>query len=142
MKTEEYVITIKKMQAFCNLVEGFYPDQYKFVCMQHDISEREAMDMYAYLRKVASGQYWCINDKSDDYFYTMISMAQEARKLQTLNSLIKDTSASGEYGKSKILAIFKKGDECVQKEFDLQWQATFIEIAEMIKNGYVLMASG
>lgn len=141
MKTEEYVITIKKMQAFCNLVEGFYPDQYKFVCIQHDISEREAMDMYAYLRKVASGQYWCINDKSDDYFHTMISMAQEARKLQMLNSLIKDTSASGEYGKSKILAIFKKGDECVQKEFDLQWQATFVEIAEMIKNGYVLMTT-
>lgn len=96
------------MQAFCNLVKGFYPDQYKFVCMQHDISEREAMNMYAYLRKVASGLYWCINDKSDDYFHTMISMAQEARKLQTLNSLIKDTSASGEYGKSKILAILKK----------------------------------
>lgn len=44
------------MQAFCNLVEGFYPDQYKFVCMQHDISEREAMDMYAYLRKVVSSR--------------------------------------------------------------------------------------
>lgn len=139
MKTEEYVSTIKNMQAFSNLVDRVYPDQYKFVCMQHDISEREAMDMYSYLSKVASGQYWFINDKSDDYFYTMISMAQEASKLQMLNSLVKDTSASGEYGKSKILAIFKKGDECIQKEFDLQWQATFIKIAEMIKNGYMLM---
>lgn len=89
MKTEEYVSTIKNMQAFCNLVKGFFPDQYKFVCMQHGISERVAMDMYGYLRKVASGLYWCINDKSDDYFHTMISMAQEARKLQMLNSLVK-----------------------------------------------------
>lgn len=92
------------------------------------------MNMYGYLRKVDSGQYWCINDKSDDYFYTMISMAQEARKLQTLNSLVKVTSASGAYGKSRILAIFEKGDECIQKEFDLQCQASFVEIAEMIKS--------
>lgn len=141
MKTEEYVSIIRNMQAFSNLVENVYPDQYKFVCMQHDIPEREAMDMYGYLRKVASGQYWCIREKSDAYFYAMVSMAQEARKLQTLNSLIKDTSASGEYGNSKILAIFKKDNECIQKEFDLQWQATFIEIAEMIKNGYILMTT-
>lgn len=141
MKTEEYVSTIKNMQAFCNLVKGFFPDQYKFVCMQHGISERVAMDMYGYLRKVASGLYWCINDKSDDYFHTMISMAQEARKLQMLNSLVKDSSASGAYGNSRILAIFEKGDECIQKEFDLQCQASFVEIAEMIKNGYVLMTT-
>lgn len=139
MKTEEYVSAIRNMQAFCNLVEGFYPDQYKFVCMQHGISERVAMDMYGYLRKVTSGLYWCINDKSDDYFHTMISMAQEACELQTLNSLIKVTSASDEYGKSRILAIFEKGDECFQKEFNLRCQASFIEIAEMIKNGYTLM---
>lgn len=44
MKTEEYVSTIKNMQAFSNLVERIYPDQYKFVCQQHDIPEREAMD--------------------------------------------------------------------------------------------------
>ena len=138
MKTEEYVSTIKNMQAFCNLVEKVFPDQYKFVCMQHDISEREAMNMYGYLRKVASGQYWCINDKSDDFFHTMISMAQEACKLQMLNSLVKDFSASGAYGNSRILAIFEKGDECIQKEFDLQYQTSFIEIAEMIKNGYTL----
>lgn len=140
MKTEEYVSTIKNMQAFCNLVEHFYPDQYKFVCQQHDISEREAMDMYSYLRKVASGQYWCIREKSDAYFYAMVSMAQEARKLQTLNSLIKNANANDEDGKPNILAIFiNKDGEYFQQEFDLQCQTTFIEIAEMIKNGYTLM---
>ena len=138
MKTEEYVNIIRNMQEFSNLVECVYPDQYKFVCQQHDIPEREAMDMYGYLRKVASGQYWCIREKSDGYIYTMVGMAQEAQKLQMLNSLIKNTSAIGEDRKSNILAIFKKGDKYVQQEFDLQWQATFIEIAEMIKNGYIL----
>lgn len=139
MKTEEYVSTIKNMQAFCNLVEKVFPDQYKFVCMQHDISEREAMNMYGYLRKVASGQYWCINDKPDGYFHTMISMAQEARKLQTLNSLIKNANANDEDGMPNILAIFiNKDGEYFQKEFDLQCQTSFIEIAEMIKNGYTL----
>lgn len=138
MKTEEYVNLIRNMQEFSNLVECVYPDQYKFVCQQHDIPEREAMDMYGYLRKVASGQYWCIREKSDGYIYTMVGMAQEAQKLQMLNSLIKNTSAIGEDRKSNILAIFKKGDKYVQQEFDLQWQATFIEIAEMIKNGYEL----
>lgn len=141
MKTEEYVSIIKNMRAFCNLVEGIYPDQYRFVCQQHDIPEREAMDMYGYLRKVASGEYWCISKKSDAYFYTMVSMAQEAQKLQMLNSLIKDTSALGEDRKPNILAIFKKGDKCFQQEFDLQWQSTFIEIAEMIKNGYTLVTT-
>ena len=141
MKTEEYVNTIKNMQEFSNLVECVYPDQYKFVCQQHDIPEREAMDMYGYLRKVASGQYWCIREKSDVYIYTMVDMAQEAQKLQMLNSLIKDTSAIGEDRKSNILAIFKKEDKYVQNEFDLQWQATFIEIAEMIKNGYTLITT-
>lgn len=139
MKTEEYVSTIKNMQAFSNLVDRVYPDQYKFVCMQHDISEREAMDMYSYLRKVASGQYWFINDKSDDYFYTMISMAQEARKLHALNSIIKTVPANDGDRKQNILVIFLKNGEWFQQEFDLQWQATFIEIAEMIKNGYELM---
>lgn len=140
MKTEEYVSTIKNMQAFSNLVERIYPDQYKFVCQQHDIPEREAMDMYGYLRKIASGQYWCVNDKSDGYFYTMISMAQEAHKLHVLNSLIKNTPAIDEDRKSNILAIFiNKDGEYFQQEFDLQWQTTFIEIAEMIKNGYTLM---
>lgn len=141
MKTEEYVNTIRNMQEFSNLVECVYPDQYKFVCQQHDISEREAMDMYGYLRKVASGQYWCIREKSDAYFYAMVDMAQEAQKLQIMNSLIKDTSATGEDRKSNILAIFKNGDKYVQHEFDLQWQATFIEIAEMIKNGYTLITT-
>lgn len=139
MTTEEYVNAIKNMQAFGNLVEGVYPDQYKFVCQQHDISEREAMDMYGYLRNVASGQYWCIRDKEDAYFYAMVSMAQEAHKLQMLNSLIKSTTALGDDKGSNILAIFRKGDDCFQQEFDLQWQATFIKIAEMIKNGYTLM---
>lgn len=138
MKTEEYVNVIRNMQEFSNLVECVYPDQYKFVCQQHDIPEREAMDMYGYLRKVASGQYWCIREKSDGYIYTMVGMAQEAQKLQMLNSLIKNTSAIGEDRNSNILAIFKKGDKYVQQEFGLQWQATFIEIAEMIKNGYIL----
>lgn len=50
MKTEEYVSAIKNMQAFSDLVESIYPDQYKFVCQQHDIPEREAMDMYGYLQ--------------------------------------------------------------------------------------------
>lgn len=138
MKTEEYISTIKNMQAFSNLVERIYPDQYKLVCQQHDIPEREAMDMYGYLRKIAYGQYWCVNDKSDGYFYTMVSMAQEAHKLQMLNSLIKNVPTNnGE--KPNILAIFIKNGEYFQQEFDLQWQATFIEIAEMIKNGYELL---
>lgn len=139
METKEYVNTIRNMQEFSNLVECVYPDQYKFVCQQHDISEREAMDMYGYLRKVASGQYWCIMDKEDAYLYTMVSMAQEAHKLQMLNSLIKSHPAIGDDKGSNILAIFRKGDEWFQQEFDLQWQATFIKIAEMIKNGYILM---
>lgn len=134
MKTEEYVNTIKNMQAFSNFVEHIYPDQYKFVCHQHDIPEREAMNMYSYLRKIASGQYWCINDKSEGYFYTMVSMAQEAHKLQVLNSLIKNIPANDRDRKSNILAIFiNKEGEYSQQEFDLQWQAAFIEIAEMIK---------
>ena len=141
MKTEEYVNTIRNMQEFSNLVECVYPDQYKFVCQQHDIPEREAMDMYGYLRNVASGQYWCIREKSDVYFYTMVDMAQEAQKLHMLNSLIKHTSAIGEDRKSNILAIFRKEDKYVQKEFDLQWQSAFIEIAEMIKNGYTLITT-
>lgn len=45
MKTEEYVSAIKNMQAFSDLVGSIYPDQYKFVCQQHDIPEREAMDI-------------------------------------------------------------------------------------------------
>ena len=53
MKTEEYVSAIKNMQAFSDLVGSIYPDHYKFVCQQHDIPEREAMDMYGYLRKIA-----------------------------------------------------------------------------------------
>ena len=63
MKTEEYVSAIKNMQAFSDLVGSIYPDEYKFVCQQHDIPEREAMDMYGYLRKIACGQYWCVDDK-------------------------------------------------------------------------------
>lgn len=114
MTTEEYVNAIKNMQAFVNLVEGVYPDQYKFVCQQHDISEREAMDMYGYLRNVASGQYWCIRDKEDTYVYAMVSMAQEAHKLQMLNSLIKSNPALGDDKGSNILAIFRKGDDCFQ----------------------------
>lgn len=138
MKTEEYVSIIKNMRAFCNLVEDVYPDQYRFVCQQHDIPEREAMDMYGYLRKIACGQYWCVDDKSDGYFYTMVSMAQEAHKLHVLNSLIKNVPTNnGE--KPNILAIFIKNGEYFQQEFDLQWQSTFIEIAEMIKNGYELL---
>lgn len=81
METEEYVSAIKNMQAFSDLVGSIYPDQYKFVCQQHDIPEREAMDMYGYLRKIACGQYWCVDNKPDGYFYTMVSMAKEARKL-------------------------------------------------------------
>lgn len=141
METKEYVNTIRNMQEFSNLVECVYPDQYKFVCQQHDISKREAMDMYGYLRKVASGQYWCIMDKEDAYLYTMVSMAQEAHKLQMLNSLIKSHPAIGDDKGSNILAIFRKGNEWFHQEFDLQWQATFIEIAEMIKNGYMLMTT-
>ena len=79
MKPEEYVNTIKNMQAFSNFVEHIYPDQYRFVCHQHDIPDRKAMNMYSYLRKIASGQYWCINDKPEDYFCTMVSMAQIGR---------------------------------------------------------------
>ena len=140
MKTEEYVSIIKNMQAFSNMVERIYPDQYKFVCQQHDIPEREAMDMYSYLRKITSGQYWCVNDKPEGYFYSMISMAQEAHKLQVLNSLIKNAPANDEDRKQNILAIFiNKDGKYFQQEFNLQWQTTFIEIAEMIKNGYTLM---
>lgn len=132
MKTEEYVNVIRNMRTFCNFVEDVYPDQYRFVCQQHDIPEREAMDMYGYLRKIACGQYWCVNDKSDGYFYTMVSMAQEAHKLHVLNSIIKNVPTNnGE--KPNILAIFIKNGEYFQHEFDLQWQTTFIEIAEMIK---------
>lgn len=139
MKTEEYVSAIKNMQAFSDLVESIYPDQYKFVCQQHDIPEREAMDMYGYLRKIACGQYWCVDNKPDGYFYTMVSMAKEARKLHALNSIIKTAPANDGDRKQNILAIFLKNGEWFQQEFDLQWQATFVEIAEMIKNGYELM---
>lgn len=139
MKTEEYVSTIKNMQAFSDLVGSIYPDQYKFVCQQHDIPEREAMDMYGYLRKIACGQYWCVDDKPDGYFYTMVSMAKEARKLHALNSIIKTAPSNDGDRKQNILAIFIKNGEYFQQEFDLQWQTTFIEIAEMIKNGYELL---
>lgn len=139
MTTEEYVNAIKNMQAFVKLVEGVYPDQYKFLCQQHDISEREAMNMYGYLRNVASGQYWCIRDKEDAYVYTMVSMAQKAHNLQMLNSLIKNVPTIDEDSQPNILAIFiNKDGKYFQQEFDLQWQVTFIEIAEMIKNGYEL----
>ena len=138
MKTEEYVSAIKNMQAFSDLVGSIYPDEYKFVCQQHDIPECEAMGMYGYLRKIDCGQYWFVNDKSDGYFYTMVSMAQEAHKLHVLNSFIKNVPTNnGE--KPNILAIFIKNGEYFQQEFDLQWQTTFIEIAEMIKNGYELL---
>lgn len=134
MTTEEYVNAIKNMQAFVKLVEGVYPDQYKFLCQQHDISEREAMNMYGYLRNVASGQYWCIRDKEDAYVYTMVSMAQKAHNLQMLNSLIKNVPTIDEDSQPNILAIFiNKDGKYFQQEFDLQWQVTFIEIAEMIK---------
>lgn len=141
METNDYVSIIKNMLKFSNMVECVYPDQYKFVCQLHNIPEREAMDMYGNLRKVASGQYWSISKVTDGYLYSMISMALEAEKIQIYNSLIKDTAASCEDRKSNILAFFKRGDERLQQEFDLQWQATYLEIAEMIKNGYTLTAT-
>lgn len=140
MKTEEYVSIIKNMQAFSDLVGSIYPDQYKFVCQQHDIPEREAMDMYGYLRKIACGQYWCVDDKPDGYLYTMLSMAQEANKLQSYNNFINDTAAVGDK-KSKILVVFSKDDKYIQEEFDLQMQVSFIKIAEMVKNGYTMIAT-
>ena len=141
METNDYVSIIKNMQRFSNMVECVYPDQYKFVCHLHNIQEREAMDMYGDLRKIASGQYWIIKDKKDGYLYSMINMALEASKIQVLNSLIKDTAAIGEDRKPNILAFFKRGAERFQQEFNLQWQVAYLDIAEMIKNGYTLTAT-
>lgn len=141
MKTEEYVSIIKNMLKFSNMVECVHPDQYKFVCHLHNIQEREAMDMYGDLRKIASGQYWSIKDKEDGYLYSMIKMALEASKLQVFNSLIEDTAANCEDRKPNILAFFKRGAERFQQEFNLQWQVAYIDIAEMIKNGYTLTAT-
>lgn len=141
METEDYVSIIKNMLKFSNMVECVYPDQYKFVCHLHNIQEREAMDMYGDLRKISSGQYWSIKDKKDGYLYSMINMAVEASKIQVLNSLIKDTAAIGEDRKPNILAFFKRGDERFQQEFNLQWQVAYLDIAEMIKNGYTLTAT-
>ena len=141
METNDYVSIIKNMLKFSNMVECVYPDQYKFVCHLHNIQEREAMDMYGDLRKIASGQYWSINDKKDGYLYSMINMALEASKIQVFNSLIKDTAAIGEDRKPNILAFFKRGDERFQQEFNLQWQVAYLDIAEMIKNGYTLPAT-
>ena len=141
METEDYVSIIKNMLKFSNMVECVYPDQYKFVCHLHNIQEREAMDMYGDLRKIASGQYWSIKDKKDGYLYSMINMALEASKIQVFNSLIKDTAAIGEDRKPNILAFFKRGDERFQQEFNLQWQVAYLDIAEMIKNGYTLTAT-
>lgn len=121
METNDYVSIIKNMLKFSNMVECVYPDQYKFVCHLHNIQEREAMDMYGDLRKIASGQYWSIKDKKDGYLYSMINMALEASKIQVCNSLIKDTAAIGEDRKPNILAFFKRGNERFSQEFNLQW---------------------
>lgn len=141
METNDYVSIIKNMLKFSSMVECVYPDQYKFVCKLHNIPEREAMDMYGDLRKIASGQYWSIKDKKDGYLYSMINMALEASKIQVFNSLIKDTAAIGEDRKPNILAFFKRGNERFQQEFNLQWQVAYLDIAEMIKNGYTLTAT-
>lgn len=141
METNDYVSIIKNMLKFSNMVECVYPDQYKFVCHLHNIQEREAMDMYGDLRKIASGQYWSIKDKKDGYLYSMINMALEVSKIQVCNSLIKDTAANCEDRKPNILAFFKRGVERFQQEFNLQWQVAYLDIAEMIKNGYTLTAT-
>lgn len=141
METNDYVSIIKNMLEFSNMVECVYPDQYKFVCHLHNIQEREAMDMYGDLRKIASGQYWSIKDKKDEYLYSMIKMALEASKIQVFNSLIEDTAAIGEDRKPNILAFFKRGVERFSQEFNLQWQVAYLDIAEMIKNGYTLTAT-
>ena len=140
MKIEEYISAIRTMQYFNFYVMGFHPDQYKFVCQQHDISEREAMDMYSYLRKIADGCYWVVKDKPEGYLYTMLSMAQEANKLQSYNNFIYRTAAVGDK-KSKILVVFSKDGKYIQEEFDLQMQVSFIKIAEMVKNGYTMIAT-
>lgn len=140
MKIEEYISAIRTMQHFSFCVMGFYPDQYKFVCQQHDIPEREAMDMYSYLCKIADGCYWVFKDKPEGYLYTMLSMAQEANKLQSYNNFINDTAAVGDK-KSKILVVFSKDGKYIPEEFDLQMQVSFIKIAEMVKNGYTMIAT-
>ncbi len=140
MEIEEYISAIRTMQNFGFCVMGFYPDQYKFVCQQHDIPEREAMDMYSYLQKIADGCYWVIKDKPEGYLYTMLSMAKEARKLECYNGLIHDTAAVDDK-KTKILVVFSKDGKYIQEEFNLQMQASFIKIAEMVKNGYTMITT-
>lgn len=108
MKAKDFLNAMQVMDEFTELVSCVYPDKYKIVCMKHGIDERDAMDMYSYLQKMKSGEYWRVSNKPKDYIERVLAMANEAYSLYTNNSLILDMANFGD-DLTRILVIFEKG---------------------------------
>lgn len=90
MKAKDYLNAMQVMDEFTKLVSCVYPDKYKIVCMKHGIDECDAMDMYSYLQKMKSGEYWRVSNKPKDYIERVLAMANEAYSLYTNNIMLID----------------------------------------------------
>lgn len=139
MKAKDFLNAMQVMDEFTELVSCVYPDKYKIVCMKHGIDERDAMDMYSYLQKMKSGEYWRVSNKPKDYIERVLAMANEAYSLYTNNSLILDMANFGD-NLTRILVIFEKECKRIQQEFDLKKQGTYVAIAELISSGYSVVS--
>lgn len=139
MKAKDFLNAMQVMDEFTELVSCVYPDKYKIVCMKHGIDERDAMDMYSYLQKMKSGEYWRVSNKPKDYIERVLAMANEAYSLYTNNSLILDMANFGD-DLTRILVIFEKECKRIQQEFDLKEQGTYVAIAELISSGYSVVS--
>lgn len=125
MKAKDFLNAMQVMDEFTELVSCVYPDKYKIVCMKHGIDERDAMDMYSYLQKMKTGEYWQVSNKPKDYIERVLAMANEAYSLYTNNSLILDMANFGD-DLTRILIIFEKECKRIQQEFDLKEQWTYV----------------
>lgn len=139
MKAKDFLNAMQVMDEFTELVSCVYPDKYKIVCMKHGIDERDAMDMYSYLQKMKSGEYWRVSNKPKDYIERVLAMANEAYSLYTNNSLILDMANFGD-NLTRILVIFEKESKRTQQEFDLKEEGTYVAIAELISSGYSVVS--
>ena len=139
MKAKDFLNAMICMDEFTNLVSCVYPDKYKIVCMKHGIDERDAMDMYSYLQKIKSGEYFRVRNKPNDYIERVLDMAKEAYSLYMSNNLILDMANFGD-DLTRILVIFEKECKRTQQEFDLKEEGTYVAIAELIGSGYSVVS--
>lgn len=142
MNIQDFINSLKHLN---DVKWGITVDRFKFVCESQGIKTYEAMRMYEHFTKLANGNIPYHEGKpvTEEYLERVVAIAEQTNVEYEKSLTLSADLHNFEYHRwgndfSHALFLFKKDLEMRVEEFNLAHAETYINVALLIKGGWVL----